>query len=88
MNVRESGIKCIVWDLDNTIWNGTLLEDKDVHLRAEIYDFIRATDNRGILHSVASKNDRSLAIAKLEAFGLKDFFLVPQIGWSPKSGGN
>src|SRR5215469_11895502 len=27
---RRSNIKCVVWDLDNTVWNGILLEDENV----------------------------------------------------------
>jgi FkbH-like protein len=39
----------------------------------------------GILHSIASKNDREAALAKLREFGIDDLFLYPQIGWNPKS---
>ncbi|HLI69152.1 MAG TPA: hypothetical protein VKV19_05285 [Ktedonobacteraceae bacterium] len=30
---KHSTIKCVVWDLDNTIWDGVLLEDREVTLR-------------------------------------------------------
>ena len=26
----QGKIKCVVWDLDNTLWDGVLLEDGDV----------------------------------------------------------
>jgi methoxymalonate biosynthesis protein len=54
-------VKCLVWDLDNTLWQGTLLEDPDVKLSDEIRDVIVALDSRGILQSIASKNDDDLA---------------------------
>ena len=79
--------KCIVWDLDNTVWSGTLAEDgvDGLALRPGVADIIRALDARGILHSVASKNDEAEALAALERFGLAEYFLFPQINWGPKS---
>ena len=43
-------------------------------------------DRRGILNSIASKNDPELATKALERFGLIDYFVAPEIGWRPKSG--
>ena len=78
-------IKCLVWDLDNTLWDGTLLEDTEVRLRAGVVETIKALDQRGILQSVASRNAHHHAMAKLEALGLADYFLYPQINWSSKA---
>ncbi|NWF60100.1 MAG: HAD-IIIC family phosphatase [Fischerella sp.] len=78
-------IKCVVWDLDNTLWHGVLLEDEKVSLRENIVNLIQTLDSRGILQSIASKNERATAIAKLEEFGLKEYFLYPQINWSSKA---
>jgi FkbH-like protein len=77
-------IKCMVWDLDNTLWNGVLLEDEHVTLRAHAVDIIKSLDERGILHSIASKNEREIALEKVAEFGLADYFLYPQIGWHSK----
>ncbi len=85
MNTEERKIKCVVWDLDNTLWDGVLLEDDDVSLRDGVTDIIGTLDSRGILQSVASKNDHGAAMARLSAFGLDGYFLYPQIGWNPKS---
>lgn len=82
---RQGRIKCVVWDLDNTLWDGTLLEDGEVRLRPEVVEHIHRLDALGVLHSVASKNDPEAALAKLRAFGLQDMFLYPRIGWNPKS---
>jgi len=81
---RPRNIKCVVWDLDNTLWDGTLLEDEEVSLRSQTIEVIKILDARGILHSIASKNDEATAIAKLEAFGLSEYFLYPQIHWESK----
>ncbi|MGV0102997.1 N-acetyltransferase domain-containing protein [Nostoc sp. DSM 114160] len=78
-------IKCVVWDLDNTLWQGVLLEDEKVYLRENIVEIIQILDSRGILQSIASKNEPATAIAKLEEFGLKEYFLYPQINWNSKA---
>lgn len=79
--------KCVVFDLDDTLWRGTLAEDgvEGLTLKPEAVELIKALDARGILLSVASKNDPEPALAALKAFGLRDYFLFPQIGWGPKS---
>ncbi len=81
----QGRIKCIVWDLDNTLWDGVLLEDSDVILKPDVAEQIRRLDKMGILHSIASKNDHDAAIEKLREFGLDDMFLYPQINWNAKS---
>ena len=78
-------VKCLVWDLDNTLWNGVLLEDDEVTLREGARDLVLALDSRGILQSVASRNDHDQAMEKLREFGLDEMFLYPQIGWNAKS---
>lgn len=79
--------KCIVWDLDNTLWEGTLIEDgpEKIRIRQEVVDVIKETDRRGILHSVASKNNHEDAFKILRMCGLDEYFLHPQINWQPKS---
>ncbi|WP_308910201.1 HAD-IIIC family phosphatase [Pseudokordiimonas caeni] len=80
-------VKCIIWDLDNTLWKGVLIEDGADKLvaRTELIDFIKAMDARGILHSVASKNNEADGLAKLRELGIEEYFLYPQINWGPKS---
>jgi len=79
--------KCVVWDLDNTIWSGTLVEDgaDNLVLKPGITHVIKELDQRGILHSIASKNNHDEAIRVLKKFGLEKYFLYPQISWQPKS---
>lgn len=78
-------VKCVVWDLDNTLWDGILLEDPEVRVRPAVVDAIRTLDERGILHSVASRNDHDTAMAKLRELGLEEYFLHPRINWGAKS---
>lgn len=79
-------VKCLVWDLDNTLWRGTLLEDDRVLLPAEVRATIVELDSRGILQSVSSKNDHDTAWVRLEDLGIAEYFVLPEIGWGPKSG--
>jgi FkbH-like protein len=78
-------VKCVVWDLDNTVWDGVLLEGDRVSLRPGVADVIRGLDERGILHSIASRNDPEPALARLRELGVDEYFLCPRIGWSAKS---
>lgn len=83
----EKKVKVVVWDLDNTVWDGTLIEDGPgrVRLKPGMREVIQGLDRRGIVNSVASKNDESTALAELERFGLREYFVFPMIGWGPKS---
>ena len=83
--MSEQKIKCVVWDLDNTIWDGILIEDKDVKLKQEAVDVIKELDKRGILQSISSKNNFDDARAKLEEFGIWEYFIYPKISWNSKS---
>ncbi|MCU0532557.1 MAG: HAD-IIIC family phosphatase [Hydrococcus sp. Prado102] len=78
-------IKCVVWDLDNTIWNGVLLEGDRISVTPSVVEIIKTLDSRGILQSVASKNDYNNAIVKLQELGLAEYFLYSQINWNSKA---
>ena len=54
---KPAQIKCVIWDLDGTVWAGTLSEGGAGELRPGVLDTIRELDRRGIIQSVASKND-------------------------------
>jgi len=78
-------IKCVVWDLDNTLWDGILIEDDCVRLNPKAVEIIKELDNRGIISSIASKNDCQTAREKLRELDMDDYFIMPQINWDPKS---
>ncbi len=76
--------KCVVFDLDNTLWDGVLLEG-DVTLRPGVAEIFKELDARGVLISIVSKNSHDEAMEKLKVFGLDAYLLFPQINWTPKS---
>ena len=79
--------KCVIWDLDNTLWDGILVEDgiQALHLKPQIKETLDILDRHGILISAASKNEFEIAIAALRHFGIAKYFIFPQISWNPKS---
>ncbi|UPV79858.1 HAD-IIIC family phosphatase [Bacillus rugosus] len=81
----KKGVKCVVWDLDHTLWDGILLESDDVKLKDNIIEILTELDERGILLSVASRNDEAAVMEKLKEFGIDHFFLYPEISWNAKS---
>jgi FkbH-like protein len=83
-NPGAKPVKCVVWDLDHTLWDGILLEDGEVPLRPGVAEILRTLDARGILQSVASRNDHDAALARLRALGIDHYFLHPRINWGAK----
>ncbi|MDQ4124394.1 MAG: HAD-IIIC family phosphatase [Actinomycetota bacterium] len=82
--MTRPAVKCLVWDLDNTLWHGTLLEDPAVTIDPQAVAVVRELDRRGILNSIASRNEESLALGVLREHGLDEYFLYPQINWNAK----
>jgi FkbH-like protein len=76
-------IKLVVWDLDDTLWRGTLSEE-EVQLSDERAELVRTLNRRGIVNAICSKNDPDRARERLELAGLWDEFVFPSIAWEPK----
>ena len=80
---RSVSIKLIIWDLDDTFWHGTLSE-QGVQFLTENIVMIRQLTDRGIISSVCSNNDFSVAKEKLIEAGIWDLVVFPEIHWGPK----
>ncbi|MFI1919858.1 HAD-IIIC family phosphatase [Nocardia sp. NPDC020380] len=78
-------VKCLVWDLDDTVWPGVVLESDGGAPKPEVLHTLRTLDERGILHAVASRGEPAAATAHLRTHGIEDLFSAVEIGWGPKS---
>ncbi|MEV6390190.1 amino acid adenylation domain-containing protein [Nocardia xishanensis] len=78
-------VKCLVWDLDDTLWDGVVLEGDARAPRMEARKTLALLDERGIVHAIASRGEPAPALAHLSAHGLEDMFCATQIGWATKS---
>lgn len=76
-------IKLIIWDLDDTLWKGTLSEEKVV-INQNAEEIVRMSTDSGVVNSVCSKNDFNNAFFKLKEFNLDYFFVCPIINWESK----
>jgi FkbH-like protein len=83
--MKKKTIKCVIWDLDHTIWHGVLLENDRLVLREGIKEVVQTLDEWGIIQSIASKNNHEDAVRALQSFGISEYFLYPQINWGLKS---
>jgi len=77
-------VKLVIWDLDDTLWQGTLADGDAVALIEPRASLIRALNARGVVNSICSKNDHAKAEAQLRAMGLWDEFVFPHIAFTPK----
>jgi FkbH-like protein len=82
---RAGLVKCVVWDLDDTLWRGTVAEGDEPLVGDATRAVIAELDRRGILQSVASRNDPAMGEVALRRVGLADYFVHPQIGWGEKT---
>lgn len=84
-NVKPKKVKCVVWDLDNTLWDGVLIESTTVKPKPEFVKLIKQLDAKGIVNSIASKNNEEQVLPILEQAGIADLFVFKKINWEPKS---
>ena len=82
-------VKLLVTDLDNTLWDGIVVEDPEgtFPLRPGVRETLEELDRRGILLSICSRNNPEDVQGRLEALGIRELFLHPEITWDPKSEG-
>ncbi|MGN6363811.1 HAD-IIIC family phosphatase [Asticcacaulis taihuensis] len=77
-------IRMVVWDLDDTLWQGTLSEGDDIVHDHAIYDLIRDLTRRGIVNSICSRNDFGTVQTVLSSQGIWEEFIFPSIDWTSK----
>lgn len=77
-------LKLVVWDLDNTLWRGTLAEGDAVDLFPKRAEIIKALTDIGVVNSICSKNNFDDAKHVLIDMGLWEYFVFPKISFAPK----
>jgi len=80
---RIEEIKLIIWDMDETFWQGTLSEGEIQPIKENI-NIIKELTNRGIINSIASKNNFEDVKNKLEELNIWNYFVFPSISWDSK----
>ena len=76
-------VKLVIWDLDDTFWDGTLAEGVISPIEANS-NIVITLAKRGIISSVCSKNDHDTAVKMLTKLGVMDYMVLPKIEFGPK----
>ena len=77
-------VKLVIWDLDDTLWDGTLAEGP-VILAPAHREIIGRLVDRGIMCSVASKNSRAAAESELARARILELIIFSEISYQSKS---
>ena len=72
-------IKLVVWDMDNTFWQGKLGEG-DVILPMSNVELVKNMAEHGVASSIFTKNDREAVMNELENAGIARLFSSNDIG--------
>lgn len=78
-----SGFKLIIWDLDETLWEG-ILSEGTARLSRRNIDLISNIVSSGVMCSICSKNDKDEVMRFLEQHHIAEDFVFSSINWSPK----
>ncbi|MHA1687559.1 MAG: HAD-IIIC family phosphatase [Candidatus Heimdallarchaeaceae archaeon] len=81
-------VKCVVVDLDNTLWDGIIRDDgiEGINVYHNRLTILKHLSKRGILLAIASKNDSSIEPIVNKVLGpMADLFVVKKINWNDKA---
>ncbi len=81
-------IKCVVVDLDNTLWDGILRDDgvEGINVYYNRLTVLKLLTKRGILLAIASKNDSNIEPLVDKVIGtVSELFAVKKINWNDKA---
>jgi methoxymalonate biosynthesis protein len=78
-------VKCVIWDLDNTLLSGVYLESGTQPPAADpaMLAVLRQLRARGIIHAIATKNPAEAARYAARVTGME--FAAAECGWGRKS---
>lgn len=76
-------IKLVIWDLDETFWEGTFAEG-GASIPEGNKALVKRLTDIGIVNSICSKNDWEPIKAELERQGMLEYFVFPSVNWEAK----
>ena len=76
-------IKLVVWDLDETFWNGTISEGT-VEIPELHRQLLKQLTDIGVVNSICSKNDLAPVMDHLAKEGVAEYFVFPSVNWNSK----
>ncbi len=82
-NFPYEKIKLIVWDMDDTFWQG-IISEGEVLLSSLNVELIKSLTDHGIVNSISSKNDEEPVCRELTEAGIWEYFVFNQINWDEK----
>lgn len=80
-------VKCVAWDLDNTLWDGILIESdpEKLCLKDDVLTLLNEFDKKGIIQIIVSKNTLSDVEPVLKKMQVDHFFVYKFANWNSKS---
>ena len=76
-------LKLVIWDLDDTLWNGTLTEG-GVDMPSERKELLKNLTDCGIVNTICSKNNYDETVECLKSLSVDEYFVFKSIDWTPK----
>ncbi len=67
--------KLLIWDGDNCLWKGTIVEGETPHLPPGRRQFCENLSKRGVLQAISSRNRQADVDRAVHALGLSPYFL-------------
>ena len=83
MSIDFSKIKLVIWDLDETFWDG-ILSEHSARFNEANAKLIRDMTDAGVISSICSKNDPADVQDMMEQHGIWNLFVFNSVNWSPK----
>jgi FkbH-like protein len=83
--MTSPAVKCLVWEVDGTLWDGVVCDSTSGALRPDALRLLRTLTRRGIIHAVASRGEWAWTIDTLHGYGLHGLFAAIEVGWGRKS---
>ena len=76
-------IKLLIWDLDETFWQGILSDHTAIFNEANA-QLVRDMADAGVICSICSNNNERQVLNFLQEHGIADLFVFCSINWAPK----